>query len=237
MKKIYIYVFLILVILIGLIFVIKVCKEDKILEIKETFASLTVASNSYLKEVNEENEKSKILIYYPETTYKILNEEILNLVKSVAEDFKYRVDSFEDSKLDRKFELNINFDTYEYDNYVSYVFYTTIDDLGAHPEYHIATVNYDIKNDKIITIDDLSAKNPNLLNVLSKYCYETLSNEDVIKEYGSLDQLKEGTEAKLSNFKNIVFTKSGLIIFFEKYSVGPYVLGDFSVTVPYDKII
>lgn len=234
MKKLYIFAFIFLVFIIATLFFVN-NKEDEILQVKKTYSTSMLVSNSFLKEVNTEDDKSKILVYYPETSFSILNDNINNLVKDYVTAFKTEVNSLQDAP--RKSELSINFDSYEYKDYISYAFYTTSDVLKAHPDYYIDTINYDIKNNKIITIDDLVKENPNILNVLSKYTYEKLLEEPNIKEYGDLILLKNGTSPKKENFRNFVFTTTGLIIFFEKYSVGPYVLGEFSVNVPYNKLI
>ena len=45
--------------------------------------------------------------------------------------------------------------------------------------------------------------------------------------------LKEGTLPILNNYKNILFSDKGLIIYFERYQIAPYYFGDYSITVPY----
>lgn len=235
MKKLYIYVSLFFLLAI-IFFSVNKLKEEKMVEVKETFDSLSVISNSCIKEINEENDKSKVLIYYPQTGYEVLDQEITNFIKGIYNDYNKENAEIGDN-IPRQSQLLINFDCYEYKDYVSYVFNTSKDILMAHPDQHIHTINYDVKNNKIVTIKDLVGENPNLLNVLSKYTYENLSKEKSIIEYGSFDDLKNGTLPTEENFKNIAFTKTGLLILFEHYTVGPYVLGEFSVTVPYDKII
>ena len=62
MKKLYIYVSLFFLLAI-IFFSVNKLKEEKMVVVKETFDSLSVISNSCIKEINEENDKSKVLIY------------------------------------------------------------------------------------------------------------------------------------------------------------------------------
>ena len=50
------------------------------------------------------------------------------------------------------------------------------------------------------------------------------------------DMLKEGTLPTADNFKNILFSDKGLIIYFERYQIAPYYYGDYSITIPYKYI-
>ena len=45
--------------------------------------------------------------------------------------------------------------------------------------------------------------------------------------------LKEGTQPLTNNYKNILFTNEGLIIYFERYQIAPYYYGDYKITIPY----
>lgn len=211
MKKIYIYVSLFLAVFLICYKINTKLKSEQV-EVKENFELLTVLSNSCIKEIKEENEISKVLIYYPQTGYNVLDNEILNFVKNIYDSYTQKLNDI-NFEMPREAQLIINFESYEYKEYVSYVFTTSEDILMAHPDQHIYTINYDVKNDKIITIDELVNNNSNLLNVLSKYTYEELSKNKSIIEYDSFDDLKTGTLPIKENFKNIAFTKKRFVSF------------------------
>ncbi|MEG1705285.1 MAG: RsiV family protein [Clostridia bacterium] len=194
---------------------------------------MSVAMNNENYVVQKYNEKyinSNIEIYYPVTKYNSLNTYINNFIKDVVNSFK------QDVQDDRKYRLLGNFDVFKYNNYISFSFHIMEDFMGAHPNTVIYTINYDIKNDKIINIDLLIEMNNNILNILSKYSFESLSKNQKIKKYKLEDFLKEGTKPNKENFKNFVLTKEGIKILFERYQVAPYAYGEFSVTIPYDKL-
>ena len=44
--------------------------------------------------------------------------------------------------------------------------------------------------------------------------------------------LKDGTAPTIDNFKNIVFSNNGLIIYFERYQIAPYYFGEIALTYP-----
>ena len=68
---------------------------------------------------------------------------------------------------------------------------------------------------------------------MSKYAYTNLSKNDKIKEVNMPYMLTNGTKPIKANFKSFVFTKDGIIVFFEKYQIAPYSYGEFWITIPY----
>lgn len=215
--------------------VVQVSVNIKSGEMKELTAAIN--QDDYIIQTKEKSDEySDILIYYPLTKYDKVNNEINNFINSSIEEFKTQVDPkiFEQTKA--KMFLDINFNVYTYLDYVSYVFHTNVFTGGAHPNTYIRTINYDKKSEKIITIDDLIKLNRNLIYKLSEYSYNDLLKNKAIMDIGAYDMLKEGTLPKKENFKNFAFTSNGILIFFEKYQVAPYVAGEFTVSAPYQNI-
>ncbi|MEG2310388.1 MAG: DUF3298 domain-containing protein [Clostridia bacterium] len=198
------------------------------------FATKNLKANCVIKEINKSDNNYNLKIFYPETKYLELNEIIKKEIDKQMNEFLKSVSKPFDAK--GKYQLIINFDSYEYHNYISFVFNVFIDTLGAHPNTYCYTINYDTKNKKNVTIQELVDKNKNILNILSKVSYDTLKEENKINEYGDLDMLKEGTLPIAQNFEKFVFTNIGLKLFFNRYDVAPYVSGEFCVMVPYDTI-
>lgn len=201
--------------------------------------SLEVALNEddfIVQEEKEKNELYEILIYYPVTKYEILNKEIVKLKENTKNNFIQNIDEKIIKEMNAPWYLSLNFNSYSYLDILGFAFHTDTFTGGAHPNAYINTINYDKKNNCIVTIDSLISKNSNILNELSKYTYDKLLENEYINEYNVIDMLKEGTNPTKNNFSNFVFTPNGLMIFFQKYQVAPYVLGEFTVTVPYDVI-
>jgi len=203
--------------------------ETKDENIKETITlSAIVSQDDYvLQRINEKYKNSNIEVYYPVTKYEVLNKEVQSIIDAKISKFK------ESIKDNVEYSMFINFDLYKYDSYIGFVFHVLEDVAGSHPNTYIFVVNYNIKDNYIINIDTLVSKNNNILNLMSKYAYTTLSNNDKFKEINMPYMLANGTKAIKTNFKNFTFTKDGLTVFFEKYQIAPYAYGEFWISIPY----
>jgi len=112
---------------------------------------------------------------------------------------------------------------------------------GAHGYENIISFNYDVKNQKVITLKDLFVNNSQYLNTLSLKSREylnkqfaTVSEEDkknstpeAIKEYidNIISTIEEGTMPIEENFSIFTFTGDKIKIYFSQYQVGPYSMG------------
>ena len=189
-----------------------------------------ISNNEY--KVEEKTNNYKITVYYPKTDYSKLNNAINDKMYEYIKEFKENVNK-STYPINQYYSLIILYDVYEYDNYISYMF--RIEDYtgGAHPNHRIYTIVYDIKNNEIITIHDLINKNQNILNIFSENSREVLKNNNRIT---SSTMLYEGTNPKIENFHNFVFSRNGIILFFQHYQVAPYSQGEFNVLINYNKI-
>ena len=172
---------------------------------------ISIGSNTTTleKKIEEKSNdpKYKIKIYYPYTSYNTLNKEIDEKINTYVQQLK-DVAVNNKVQLNQYYTIDILYDSYSYQNYISYVFYVSIYTGGAHPNNTIWTITYDTNTDKIITIEELIEKNNNILNILSME---------------SKNQLK-----KDKRFLNLIF--------FEQYQVAPYSYGKFEITIPYSKL-
>lgn len=191
-------------------------------------------STCKIKEINEEKEKYIIKAYMPYTGIEQLDKKIEISYNTIIEDFKKEVDTLEVLGSGKKFSLSINFNSYEYDNYQSFLISYLCYYGGAHPNSEAVTINYNKKDGNFVDIDTLVSKDKEVLNTFSKYSYDSLKDKKDMSE--NEDMLITGTKPKKENFQKFVFSNEGLILFFTNYSVAPYYLGDFEVVIPYDKI-
>lgn len=176
--------------------------------------------------------KYKILAYYPQTEFDILNDNISKKINDYIKKFKEEI-KYVDVQLNQYYTLNIFYNTYEYESYISYIFYIEYYTGGAHPNHEIYTVVYDKSQNKIIDINDLIKINPNTLNIFSSISRKNLlQNKNIVDTSMMID----GTVPNIENFSNFVFSKDGIIIFFNYYQVAPYSSGQFEVIIPYEEI-
>jgi len=131
------------------------------LNVKETFSENS--SNYTMKNLKEGSDKYHIDIYYPQTIYDVLNIKIKADIQNIVSDFKNLLNE----EHDKEYVLKISFDYYEYEGYISFAFNVFRQTGGAHPNTNTFTVNYDIRNNKIIDIVELTKMYPNILKVFS----------------------------------------------------------------------
>lgn len=208
---------------------------ETVAEVKEVFNTEDLKAHCNIKEIIESADSYDIKVYYPETKYKNLNEEIKNNIDNYIKYFQNEIDGIEKQE-NVKYQLQIRFDSYEYENYISYLFEIFEDYGGAHPSSSIWTISYNTESNKIISIKDLIAKNSNILNFLSEYSFTNLKENKDIKENYVEEMLVSGTKPIEENFKYFAFAKDSFKVFFPRYSVAPYSSGSFVVDVPYDKL-
>lgn len=179
--------------------------------------------------------KNEVNLSYPRTKYENLNNNVLLKISPVLTEFmNYANDTVGLSFI---YSLNISYLEYGYRDYISYVFFTSMDTGGAHPNNTIFTINYDITNNKIVLVDDI-LNTQEKINKVSSYSREVLlKNKNIQKDKNYLDIFMEGTKPINDNFKNFVFTENGIMIYFEQYKIAPYAAGSFKVLVPYNEII
>ena len=234
-KKYIVSVLLFFVIVLSVYYIKENIGYTSTVDVRQVFSVADLKSNCNIDKIMEETDKCSIKVYYPVTAYEDLNSEVLNKVNAYIDDFKKEIEPL-DKREDMKYKLEINFNSYEYSDYISYVFNVFIDLLGAHPNNFLFSISYNVSSKSVIKIQDLLNINKELLNVLSEYSYNELKDNENIQKYAVEGMLEEGLEKKIDNFDTFAFDNSGFKIFFEKYSVAPYVAGEFIVTIPYDKL-
>lgn len=131
------------------------------------------------------------------------------------------------------------------DEYVSFVLTFGGYTGGAHGFDNSKSWNYDVKNNKEVTLAELFPNDSNYLKTISDYTYVDIikqyrprlagigeNPEDVTDDMIPIDMIKAGTAPKEENFQVFTFDKDSITIYFTQYQVGPYVAGEFEVKMP-----
>lgn len=208
----------------------------EVVQVKEVFNSNDDVLECQVKSVENVTDTAIIKGYVPYTKYEKLNARIDEIVKKYIDEFRDTINGYKPLAEDVKFTLEFSFDTYEYNEYLTYVIRLFADTGGAHPNTYITTVTYNTKKDELVTIETLNKEYPELIKKLSELSYNKLKENEIIKQINSENMLKDGTKPTLENFRNFAFTKDGMKIFFEKYQVAPYVGGEFEILIPYEQL-
>ena len=106
---------------------------------------------------------------------------------------------------------------------------------AAHPNSYSETLNYDLKNGKVLKLADLFKPGAKYLQAIAKYCIADLKKQAT--EKGLLaEEIEKGAAANADNYLGWTLTKRGLGIDFDPYQVGPYAVGPQFVLVPYSDL-
>lgn len=230
MKKNYILALFLCFVLIIVTYFIAQNPSDTFVNVKDVMSN----DSCKVSEINKEEKKYVVKAYMPVTGVDILDDKVSSIYNKIIDDFIKETESLELLGNDKKFTLTVNFNGYEYNDYLSFLITYSCDFGGVHPDSSIKTVNYNKKSKEFVTIDTLLKNNKSIIDVFSKYSYEKLSKNTELLE--NEETLKNGIFKTKDDFESFVFSKGGLILFFPNYSIASYYLGDFEVVIPYDKL-
>ena len=212
--------------------------------------SFTSAVRMFPKTIRDNSKEKRYSIdaEYPEiqgdSRFDGFNREARSLVTKDVSAFKAGETSDEpaedttpaetqDSTLDVRYEVR-----YATDDLISVEFTEGSYESGAAHGNSLTTVlNYDVKNNRKLTLSDLfSAKN--YLSVISNYCMKDLRDRAKKDSDSMIDEemMKTGASPQADNYRAVAITKKGLWVTFDPYQVAPYAAGPQYVLVPYSAL-
>lgn len=106
---------------------------------------------------------------------------------------------------------------------------------GAHPMWGLGTLTFDVKGRRFLKPADFFADGRKPLRFLSDYCRKTLRER--FKDQSFEDMILQGTEPKDENFEQLLPMRQGLLVQFNPYEVGPYVIGAPEVLIPWQDVM
>ena len=128
---------------------------------------------------------------------------------------------------ERRYTLDIDYETYRSEMTVSFVYRMFADTLGAHPNTYYRTFTYDAKTGEGLALDDLFTPTADYLGVLSMLSREKLAVQ--MEKAGGVapdkDMLEAGTTPDADNFQNFYLDARDLVLLFPPYQVAAYVYG------------
>ena len=139
----------------------------------------------------------------------------------------------QNSTLDVRYEIR-----YATDDLISVEFTEGAYSRGAaHPNSLTQVLNYDVKNNRRLSLADLFS-GKNYLGIISNYCMKDLRDR-AQKDSDSMiaeDMMKTGASPHADNYRAVAITKKGLWVTFDPYQVAPYAAGPQYVLVPYSAL-
>ena len=107
---------------------------------------------------------------------------------------------------------------------------------NAHGAYMIETTTYDNETCKPIALTDLFKPEVDVYRELSRITYWMLMDSDQLGDYADPQWISAGTEPVASNFSAFMVRPEGLEIIFAPYQIGPWVLGEQRLTIPWARL-
>ncbi len=181
-----------------------------------------------IEKMVENTDNYSIEIYYPKTPYENVNQKIMDSIDIYK--IRFLNSNFES---DKKW-LNISFEPYEYNGYISYKFMVKSNVGITHESEEIFTLVH--KNEKVITLEELEKRNANIIEILCKECISLLENNDKVKEFANDNWNNSICKENKEAFSNFVLKPSGMCVIFNPYVVAPYSAGVIEIEIKYDKL-
>lgn len=189
-------------------------------------------TDNYINTVIEEDKNILIGMNYPITNINKLDKIIKKDVEKIYNDFKNEYENF--NSINDKAELNIDY-TYNtiFDNYINISINIFIDSSKlANPINYVNTYVFDIKKNKLITLEDIVNKDN--LTTLTKYI-----NTELFKKYSNcliLDEVKKTIIPDYNSYKLFTFDNDNLTIYFNPANVSNSYCGILKIDVPLNKL-
>lgn len=192
----------------------------------------------------EKTDKTDIKVTYP---YQVTDYPIIfNLLKEKVKNAK-KDNGFEDKDIElgmsgHPWSLNIDMSKYvsagELASILGYVFSFT---GGAHPNHSYFSVNFIKASEEQIGFRDLFSNQKAALGAISRFAIRNIlkqKSERLNDKITEDEWLDEGAGPDIKNYGIFVFVpgedleNKGIKFIFPPYQVGPYVEGEYEVTVP-----
>jgi hypothetical protein len=107
---------------------------------------------------------------------------------------------------------------------------------GMHPNTFLRSINYSIKNKKILALKDLFSPGANYLNRISKYCINKLKkklSKDGVDDFSALE---EAAAPNADNFDVFFILDEGLLIYFNPHLINMADEEATAVLIPYSEL-
>lgn len=180
-------------------------------------------------------------IHYPSTGNAAINRDIKGLVYRYLDSFVQEAEKYYDGpeppggfSANWKYELNIDYDIARpAPDIVSILFSIVEYTGGAHPNHKILAKTYNLDTGQAYSLDDVFIKDSGYLDQVSEMAYAQLKGNRDLREYLDDEWLKEGTAPKPEHYRHFILEEDNIAFYFDYYQVGPYVVGQPCVRVPY----
>ncbi len=198
------------------------------------------------KKITDETKPFKIDITYPAISgQEKFNAEVETIIQADLAEFK-KISLENDqamkdtdpkgyAEFPREYYYEVTYTKGEIDeNVVSVVLNIQNYTGGAHGAHYFRSINWDVKNNREITLKELYPNQPNYLQTISATAKADLKAQIKNRLSGVEDGgwIDDGAAPTEENFSVFLVNKESITFYFPEYQVAAYALGDFQVTIP-----
>lgn len=161
-----------------------------------------------------------------------VNLEINDFIQNIISQFKTTVSSAD--AWQGKNTFKIFYDPHEINSdFISIRFETDEYTGGAHSDNISYSFNYDLKNDKVLSLSDIFDSQSDYIKIISEKSIDYLSKLNQQEAFTNEDWIKEGAGYSEGNFKTFTINKDVITFYFNPYQVAPYAAGMQEVIIPW----
>ncbi|MDQ0233466.1 DUF3298 and DUF4163 domain-containing protein [Metabacillus malikii] len=193
------------------------------------------------------DDKKEVTIEYPKFSYRPLdeilkseNEALFNAQQSSLDEMYTSVEGLGDLKYFFTREFNNPVIT---DEFVSIYFEDYIYMGGAHGTPGSNAINYDLKNERLLTIHDVLKKHSTNLEVIAALVADKLIHDEKFADYRDepvSEQYKQSVKGETmpteGNFSTFTLTSDSIIFYNQYYSIFPNAAGIVDIEITWDEV-
>lgn len=186
--------------------------------------------------VIEEEDYQTIAVHYPVTGYEKVDSTLSAFASNSIELFKQETaNTYRNHEDNWPYELHIDYEiVFKTSRHLSILFRESKYLGGPQPDSTIYTFNFNLEEGKELALKDLFKRSSTYLEIISKYVYDQIIENNVLGLKLERYWVIQGTAALESNYKHFLFTENGIIIVLEKNQVGPAAIGEPQIVIPFD---
>ncbi len=150
-------------------------------------------------------------------------------IQSTKNDFMQAISDFIPAP--GPYELDITYQTTRHsDNILTLILSVYQFTGGAHGSTLIQPYTFDLKTNKVLTLDDLFTNTTDALTLIAPIAQTTIAAN--VGEMNQPDMLQAGTAVDPQNYQAFALDADSITFYFQDYQVAPYAAGIQTVTIP-----
>lgn len=172
-----------------------------------------------------------------------INDDVESMVMKTADEFRRNAEDFAsnaevpeyESTLDISCEAEVTGGTLFSSRFTNFSYFRG----AAHPMTTMTAYNYSTQAyGRLDSLAMLFRKDSDYLNAISALCISKLREHATKEGYDNTeDMIMDGASAKPENYENWYVTGDSLVVIFNPYQAGPYVMGIQETGIPLSKLL